>query len=85
MRGVFLDRSTIDSSIDFSALQTVVDELAHAIVDVLESEPPDSNHQLVKMMFLITHHIAWGSLQAQQRLMDCVVENIRYEFPDSGY
>jgi len=55
-------------------------QLSHAIIDVLEIEPPESNHPFLKSNvpnLTLTHHIAWGSLQAQQRLMDCVADNIK--------
>jgi glycerate dehydrogenase len=55
-------------------------KIAHAIIDVLEVEPPELNHPLLDKNLSnisLTHHIAWGSLQAQQRLMDSVADNIR--------
>ena len=54
--------------------------LGYAIIDVLETEPPAKTHPLVNNSIpnlILTHHIAWGSLQAQQRLIDGVVENIK--------
>ncbi len=53
--------------------------LGGAILDVLEQEPPPSDHILLNTNLenlLITAHIAWGSLQAQQRLIDAIGENI---------
>jgi glycerate dehydrogenase len=71
-------RGPIVNSIDLAeALNS--GKLSHAIIDVLETEPPEANHPLLKndiANLTLTHHIAWGSLQAQQRLMDCVAENI---------
>lgn len=54
--------------------------LGYAIIDVLEVEPPELSHPLLAKdipNLVLTHHIAWGSLQAQQRLMDGVAKNIR--------
>ena len=54
-------------------------QIAHAIVDVLEQEPPPKDHPLVQTdipNLTLTHHIAWGSLQAQEVLIEGVVSNI---------
>jgi glycerate dehydrogenase len=54
--------------------------LAHAIIDVLETEPPTAEHPLMQdniPNLSLSHHIAWGSLQAQQRLIQGVANNIR--------
>ncbi|MCW8880643.1 MAG: D-2-hydroxyacid dehydrogenase [Kangiellaceae bacterium] len=54
-------------------------QVAHAIVDVLEQEPPPNDHPLLQTdvpNLSMTHHIAWGSLQAQEVLIDGVVANI---------
>lgn len=56
-------------------------QVAHAIVDVLEQEPPSKDHPLVQTdvpNLSLTHHIAWGSLQAQAVLIDGVASNIRH-------
>lgn len=53
--------------------------IAGAAVDVLTTEPPPAGHVLLNAKLpnlLVTPHIAWASLQAQQRLADEVVENI---------
>lgn len=50
-----------------------------AILDVLEQEPPPADHPLLNAgldNLLITAHIAWGSLQAQQRLINSLAKNI---------
>ncbi|MGX5174988.1 D-2-hydroxyacid dehydrogenase [Aliikangiella sp. IMCC44653] len=54
--------------------------LQHAIVDVLEQEPPEKSHPLLQPLenLTLTHHIAWGSIQAQQRLIQAVAENIQH-------
>ncbi len=58
-------------------------KVAHAIVDVLEQEPPPKDHPLVQTdvpNLTLTHHIAWGSMQAQKILIDGVVKNIKDYF-----
>ncbi|WP_196139494.1 D-2-hydroxyacid dehydrogenase [Aliikangiella sp. G2MR2-5] len=55
-------------------------KVSHAIVDVLEQEPPSSDHPLIQVdvpNLTLTHHIAWGSLQAQRTLIAGIAENIR--------
>jgi len=55
-------------------------QLSHAIIDVLETEPPEADHPLVQPdipNLTLTHHIAWGAIQAQQQLIDSVAENIQ--------
>lgn len=53
--------------------------LGGAGIDVLEQEPPPHDHPLLAASLpnlLVTPHVAWASLQAQQRLADEVIENI---------
>ena len=54
-------------------------QLACAILDVLEQEPPAENHILLAAQsekLKITAHIAWASQQAQQSLIENVAKNI---------
>ena len=54
-------------------------QLACAMLDVLEQEPPPKDHILLAAQsdkLKITAHIAWASQQAQQALLDLVAENI---------
>lgn len=54
-------------------------QLACAILDVLEQEPPPKNHILLNAQsnrLKITAHIAWASQQAQQALLNLVADNI---------
>lgn len=54
-------------------------QLAGAILDVLEQEPPPKNHILLAAQstkLKITAHIAWASQQAQQALLNLVATNI---------
>ena len=53
--------------------------IAKAIVDVVSKEPPTkdcllANQQLPNLV--VTAHIAWASLQAQQRIIDTIATNI---------
>ena len=49
-----------------------------AALDVLSAEPPSADNPLLKAKnCLITPHIAWGSYEARQKLLNIVVENIR--------
>ena len=51
--------------------------IAGASLDVLSTEPPPSNHPLLKAQNCrITPHIAWSTLEARKRLMDIAVDNI---------
>ena len=55
------------------------DEIACAILDVLEQEPPPKGHILLAAQspkLKITAHIAWASQQAQQALLNLVARNI---------
>lgn len=54
-------------------------KLGGACVDVLESEPPPATHPLLAAEFpnlIVTPHIAWASIEAQQRLADELIANI---------
>lgn len=54
-------------------------QIACAILDVLEQEPPPKDHILLAAQspkLKITAHIAWASQQAQQTLLNLVAANI---------
>ena len=54
-------------------------KIAYAVLDVLDSEPPPTDHLLLNCHLdnlKITAHIAWASLEAQQRLLDGIAKNI---------
>jgi len=53
-------------------------KLAGAAVDVVSEEPmKEYNPLLSAPNCIITPHIAWAPKESRQRLLDCVVENIR--------
>lgn len=52
------------------------DRLAGAGLDVLSQEPPpEDNPLLTAKNCLMTPHLAWGTLAARNRLMQCVADN----------
>lgn len=66
--------------IDEAALyDALVDQrIAGAALDVLATEPPPANHPLFSLNnCTITPHIAWATIEARQRLMDIVVDNLQ--------
>lgn len=66
--------------------QAVVDalnsgKLRYAAVDVVSQEPMRADNPLLSTRkCIITPHMAWAPLESRQRLLDCVVENIRSYF-----
>jgi glycerate dehydrogenase len=53
--------------------------IAYAVLDVLNQEPPTFNHVLLTNQhknLKITAHIAWASIEAQQRLINLLAINI---------
>jgi len=51
-----------------------------AAVDVLTPEPPPADHPLIAAKLdnlFITPHTAWSALEARQRLVDSIIENIQ--------
>ncbi len=53
-------------------------KLRYAAVDVVSQEPMKADNPLLTTRkCIITPHIAWAPVESRQRLLDCVVENIR--------
>ena len=53
-------------------------KLSAAAVDVVSAEPMKQDNPLLNTPnCIITPHIAWAPKESRQRLLDCVVENIR--------
>jgi glycerate dehydrogenase len=71
-------RGALVNSIDLlDALTT--EQIAYAVLDVLEQEPPPADHPLLNAKLnnlKITAHIAWASSEAQQRLINLLSKNI---------
>ena len=69
--------AVVDNKALLEALNTK--QIAGAILDVLDQEPPPADHILLQAQpdnLKITAHIAWASQQAQQRLINLIAENI---------
>jgi len=65
--------------IDHDALNDALNNrtIAAACLDVLDNEPPSKNHCLITNPHcIITPHVAWDSLEARTRLMNCCAENL---------
>jgi glycerate dehydrogenase len=47
-------------------------------IDVLEKEPPNAEHPILRAPnCIITPHTAWASIDARKRLMNIMTENLR--------
>lgn len=76
----FLINTARGGLVDEIALQDalVSGKLAGAAVDVISREPMLQNNPLLTAPnCIITPHIAWAPKESRQRLLDCVVDNIR--------
>jgi glycerate dehydrogenase len=55
-------------------------QIAGAGFDVVTTEPPPSDHPLMRLLdlpnFILTPHVAWASREAIQGLADQLIENI---------
>lgn len=70
-RGGLLDEQAVAQALNSGKLRGVA-------VDVVSQEPMcETNPLLTARNCIITPHIAWAPVESRQRLLDCVVENIR--------
>jgi len=70
-RGGLLDEAAVADAL-------VSGKLKAAAVDVVSEEPMKRQNPLLHAPnCIITPHIAWAPKESRQRLLDCVVENIR--------
>lgn len=78
--GAMLINTARGALVDEQALVQALNagKLRGAAVDVVSQEPmtPD-NPLLTCKRCIVTPHIAWAPVESRQRLLDCVVENIR--------
>lgn len=78
--GAMLINTARGGLVDEGALAAALEsgKLAGAAVDVISAEPmAESNPLLTAPNCIITPHMAWAPKESRQRLLDCVVENIR--------
>ena len=78
--GAILINTARGGLVDEEALREalVSGKLSAAAVDVVSQEPMrQENPLLTAPNCIITPHIAWAPKESRQRLLDCVVENIR--------
>ncbi|MDN3652033.1 D-2-hydroxyacid dehydrogenase [Thalassotalea ponticola] len=71
-RGGLIDNDAVIKALRSRKLDAV-------ILDVLDTEPATDEHPLIAYQhpnLYITAHIAWGSQQAQQRLINAIADNI---------
>lgn len=53
-------------------------QIAAAGVDVVSREPIEAENPLLNAPnCIITPHVAWAAKECRQRIVDCVIENIR--------
>lgn len=81
-RTAFLINTARGGIVDETALTEALrgGEIAGAGVDVLSEEPPRQGNVLLDPSIpnlILTPHSAWGSLEARQRIMDQLTENIQ--------
>ena len=78
--GAMLINTARGGLVDETALVEALEsgKLRGAAVDVVSQEPMKADNPLLTTRkFIITPHIAWAPVESRQRLLDCVVENIR--------
>ncbi len=78
----FLINTARGGVIDNAALAIALRDkvIAGAGIDVLEQEPPPLDHPLITTNLpnlILTPHIAWAAIEARQRVIDKVAENLK--------
>ncbi len=78
----FLINTARGGVIDNAALAIALRDkvIAGAGIDVLEQEPPPLDHPLIAANLpnlILTPHIAWAAIEARQRVIDKVAENLK--------
>ena len=78
----FLINTARGGVIDNAALAIALRDkvIAGAGIDVLEQEPPPLDHPLIATNLpnlILTPHIAWAAIEARQRVIDKVAENLK--------
>lgn len=79
-KGVILINTARGDIIDEEAVSAALKSgrLRGAAVDVVSREPMAAGNPLLSAPnCVITPHIAWAPIESRQRLLDCVVENVR--------
>ena len=81
-RSAILINTSRGAVVDNAALADALrdGEIAGAGIDVLEQEPPPSDHPLLRERLpnlIVTPHVAWASLEARQRVVDKMAENLQ--------
>lgn len=70
-RGQLLDEAAVAAALESGKLR-------YAAMDVVSEEPIRSDNPLLTTRkCILTPHIAWAPVESRQRLLNCVVENIR--------
>ena len=70
-RGGLVDEAAVKAALESGHLRA-------AAVDVVSEEPITADNPLLTAPnCIITPHMAWAPLESRQRLLDCVIENIR--------
>jgi glycerate dehydrogenase len=70
-RGDLVDEKALASALSSGAI-------AAACLDVMQTEPPPSDHPLMSLPnCIITSHMAWTARETRQRLLDEIILNIR--------
>lgn len=78
----FLINTARGGVVDNAALAIALRDkvIAGAGIDVLEQEPPPLDHPLISANLpnlILTPHIAWAAIEARQRVIDKVAENLK--------